>query len=125
MTDPATVITQGFAHLNDHDISAYCALMAPDVLSKSPMGTLSSRAEVEETFTANLDLMPDNWRTVDRLIVDGPTVVAQLTFGGTIAATGKSFEIEVCTVYEVPDGVITSIAEYADWRPLLEAFVTE
>ena len=58
--------------------------------------------------------MPDHWRRVEKLLVDGDVVVAWLTFGGTPTVNGVPFEVEVCSVLEVRSGKVQSTRMYTD-----------
>ena len=44
---------------------------------------------------------------------------------GTVAATGGSFEVEVCTIFDIRDNKIAAITEYADFTPVLAAFTEQ
>jgi ketosteroid isomerase-like protein len=118
-SDPESVVVAAFDRLNAHDLEGYYDLCADDfryVGTTVREGKAEARA-VDEPFFAQL---PDHWRRIDKLLVSGNTVAAWLTFGGTPAASGRSFEAEFCDVIEVEDGLITSLTMYGDWPALME-----
>jgi hypothetical protein len=41
--------------------------------------------------------------------------------GGETVRSGVKWQVEGCTVWEVCEGYITSVREYYDWSPLLQA----
>jgi ketosteroid isomerase-like protein len=58
-------------------------------------------------------------------VVSADHVATWLKFGGVVAESGRRWELEGCTVWEVWDGQIQSVREIADWRPLLTALGRE
>jgi ketosteroid isomerase-like protein len=120
-SDPRRIVEAALQSLNDHDLDGYYALCADDfryVGTEERRGKAEARAVDEPVFAA----VPDHWRRFDQVIVSGDTVVVWGTFGGTVAATGKSFEVEACNVIEVRDDLIQSLTMYADWSGLTDAF---
>ncbi|MDP1792589.1 MAG: nuclear transport factor 2 family protein [Acidimicrobiales bacterium] len=117
-TDPKTVVVTALDRLNEHDLEGYYALCADD-FTYTGTGTRRGKDEARATDEPLFAALPDHWRRIEKLLVSGNTVVVWLTFGGTPAATGKSFESEFCDVIEVDNGLITSLTMYADWPTLM------
>ncbi|MGH9026895.1 MAG: nuclear transport factor 2 family protein [Acidimicrobiia bacterium] len=118
--DPREVVLGAFQALNDHDLERYAGLLAEDVEERHPY-QLTGREAVTAGDRATLELIPDHWRKIDRLLVDGDNVAFWLRFGGTVAATGKSFEVEICGIVKVRDGKITTWDFYTARAPLATA----
>ncbi|MCI0635236.1 MAG: nuclear transport factor 2 family protein [Actinobacteria bacterium] len=118
--DPRDVVLRVFDALNDHDLERYAGLLAEDVQERHPY-VLDGRDAVTAGDKATLELIPDHWRTIERLLVDGDNVAFWLRFGGTIAATGKSFEVEICGVVEVRDGKIATWNFWTGQAPMQQA----
>jgi ketosteroid isomerase-like protein len=118
-SDPRAVVEAAFQRLNEHDIDGYFALCADDfVYSVGPSvvrGKPAARAVDEPAYTA----LPDHWRRIDKILASRDTVAVWLTFGGTRSADGVAREVDVCDIFEVRDGLIQSLACYADWNQLI------
>ncbi|MEX0664504.1 MAG: nuclear transport factor 2 family protein [Acidimicrobiia bacterium] len=122
--DPRTVVLQVFEALNDHNLERYAALLADDVEELHPY-QLTGRDAVIAGDRATLELIPDHWRKIDRLLVDGERVAIWLRFGGTIAATSESFEVEICGIARVCDGKVATWNFYTDRAPMMKAITKE
>ncbi len=118
--DPRDVVLQVFQALNDHDLDRYASLLAEDVQERHPY-VLDGRDAVTAGDRATLELIPDHWRKIERLLVDGDNVAFWLRFGGTIAATGESFEVEICGIVTVRDGKVATWNFYTDRAPMTKA----
>ena len=117
-TDPKSIVLAVFDRLNKHDLDGYYDLFAEDIVytgASESRGVAEARAANEPFF----DNVPDHWRRVERLLVDGDVVVVWLTFGGTPRVNGVPFEVEVCSVLEVHGGKVQSIRMYTDWPNLV------
>ena len=54
----------------------------------------------------------------------GPVVVVEARYTGTYKQTGKSLDAQVCHVWKIRDGKITSFQQYADtgqWQDTADA----
>ncbi|MGH9114082.1 MAG: nuclear transport factor 2 family protein [Acidimicrobiales bacterium] len=118
--DPRDVVLRLFQALNDHDLERYAGLLAEDVEERHPYH-LTGRDAVTAGDRATLELIPDHWRKIERLLVDGDHVAFWLRFGGTIADTGKGFEVEICGIVTVRDGKIATWDFYTDKPPMAQA----
>lgn len=108
--------------LNDHDVEAYLAACTEDVVSRSPMGEFRG-VEANRAYFSGLDAIPDHWRRVERTLVSGNDVATWFRWGGTVEATGRSFDIEGCTIFTVDDdGRISVVVEHWPADSLAEAF---
>ncbi len=125
MADHSEVVLGAFERLNAQDLGGFVAACTDDVVSISPLGTVHGRSEFQSYLDTGFAGMSHHWRRVERLIVSGDDVATLLRFGGTIESTGKSFEVEVITVFGIRDGHIASIDEYADYEPAFAAFVPD
>jgi ketosteroid isomerase-like protein len=125
VTDHGELVRTAIGHLEAHDIERYVAVCTADVVSTTPLGTARGRVELAAYLQNAFDGIPDHWRRIERLVVSGDDVATWVRFGGTAAATGRSFELEGCTVFGVRDGLISSITEYVDLQPAYEAFTPD
>ena len=117
-TDLKSFVLAYFDRLNKHDLDGYYDLFAEDIVytgASESRGIAEARA-ANELFFQNV---PDHWRRVERMLVDGDMVVVWLTLGGTPRANGVPFEVEVCSVLEVRDGKVQSVRMYTDWPDLV------
>ncbi len=71
--DPRKVVLDVFDALNDHDLERYAGLLAEDVEERHPY-QLRGREAVTAGDRATLELIPDHWRKIERLLVDGDNV---------------------------------------------------
>lgn len=113
MNDPASLVRAAFEHLNAHDLDAYYALLTDDVVSIGVTGRFEGKDAMRAGIGLSFDAIPDHWRRVERIAVSDNSVATWITFGGTVAATGESVEIEACVIWDVEGGRIRSIREYA------------
>ena len=108
--------------LNGHDPEAYLRACTDDVVSRCPMGEFRG-ADANREYFSGLDAVPDHWRRVERTLVSGNDVATWGRWGGTVEATGRSFDIDFCTIFTVDDdGRISAIVEHWATEPLAEAF---
>ena len=121
MSGPGHVVRTAIERLNANDLAGYYALMADDIVMVTESRTLTGKpavtAELDESFQA----VSNHRITVDRLVVSGNRVATWLTLGGETVRSGVPWQLEGCTVWEVREGYITSVREYYDWSPLLQA----
>jgi ketosteroid isomerase-like protein len=115
------VVTAGLERLNADDFDGYYALMADDLVATNEFGTRSGKAQVMAGTREDFSILSEHWRRVEKIAVSGNHVATWLTFGCVTAESGQRCEVEGCTVWEVQDGLIRSIREIFDWRPLLTA----
>jgi ketosteroid isomerase-like protein len=121
MSGPGEVVAAGLERLNADDFDGYYALMGEDIVSTNELGTLTGKAQFTAGTSENFTMLSEHWRRVEKMAVSGNYVATWLTFGCVTAESGQRCEVEGCTVWEVQDGLIRSIREIFDWRPLLTA----
>lgn len=120
--DREAIVVGALELLNSHDVEAYLAACSHDIVSRCPMGEFSG-VQANRTYLSGLDAIPDHWRRVERSLVSGNDVATWLRWGGTVEATGRSFDIDGCTIFTVDDdGRISAIVEYWSWDRLVEPF---
>jgi ketosteroid isomerase-like protein len=120
--DRVSAVLSALELLNGHDVEAYLAACTDDLVSRSPAGEFRGVDE-NRAYFSGLDGVPDHWRRVERTLVSGNDVATWLRWGGTVEATGRSVEVEACTIFTVEDdGRISAITEHFPLEPLTEAF---
>ena len=109
--------------LNDGDIDTFYGLLAEDCVYTSPMGVMRGRQAILDGDQALLPQIDGHWRRLERgPIVSGDAIVTWGVFGGTVKATGKSFEMEICNVMHVDGGKITAWESYSDVAKVADAW---
>jgi ketosteroid isomerase-like protein len=121
MSGPGDVIRAAVERLNANDLAGYYALMADGIVMTTASRTLTGKPAVTAELDENFPALSNHRITVDRLVVSGQHVATWLSLGGETVRSGMPWHVEGCTVWEVCDGYITSIREYYDWSPLLQA----
>ena len=122
MSEPGHVVRAAIERLNDNDLAGYYALMADGIVMVTESRTLTGKPAVTAELDESLQAVSNHWiATVDRLVVSGHHVATWLILGGETVRSGVPWQVEGCTVWEVCEGYITSIREYYDWSPLLQA----
>lgn len=115
------LVRSALERLEAFDMEGYADHCADDVVFTHPMGVARGRAEFLQ-FHSTFHALSDRYRRDERLLVSNDSVAVWITSGGTVAATGRSFEIQACTIFDVDDGKISAITEYADFGPVVAAF---
>jgi ketosteroid isomerase-like protein len=122
MSGPEHVVRAAVDRLNANDLAGYYALMAESVVMVTASRTLTGKTAVTAELDEGFQTVSNHWTTtVDRLVVSGDHVATWLTLGGETVRSGVPWQVEGCTVWEVREGYITSVREYYDWSPLLQA----
>jgi len=75
-------------------------------------------------FHSTFALLSHRHARIERLLVSEDSVAVWSTSGGTVAATGGSFVVEACTIFDVRDDKLCAVIEYADVTAVLAAFET-
>ena len=120
MHDPESLVRAALALLNEHDVEGYVDMCADDFVMTSELGRFTGKAELRAALSPFADI-PDHWRTIERIEVDGGSVSVWLRFGGTFASTGRAFEMDGCTVWTVRDGLLSSATEHGSYQPAIDA----
>ena len=115
--DPQAVIEQYFKHFNAHEWKAMAAMYAEPAEMKDPSyGTsmVSMNRDYIEAKYRELHLMiPDVQDSLVSTLVCGDQVVVEFISKGTIIDVGP-FELPICTIFEIKDGLITKDYTYYD-----------
>lgn len=121
MHEHERLVLSALERLDAMDIEGYADHCTDDVVHTHPSGVSRGRDEFV-AFHSAFHLLADRYRRDQRILVSGDSVVVWITSGGTVAATGKSFEVEACTIFDIRDGKICALTEYADFGPVIAAF---
>lgn len=109
--------------LNEGDIDSFYDLLDEDCVFTSPVGVMQGRAAIMEGDRSVLLQVDGHWRRLDRgPIVSGDAMVTWGTFGGTVRATGKPFEMEICNVMHVRGTKIVAWESYSDFSKVADAW---
>lgn len=109
--------------LNDGDIDTFYGLLAEDCVFTSAMGVMRGRQAIIDGDRSFLPLIEGHWRRLERgPILSGDAIVTWGVFGGVVKATGKSFEMEICSVMHVDDTSIVAWESYADIAAVADAW---
>lgn len=89
--------------------------------SMTPLYRVEGLAATIEADRPLFEQLSHHWRKIDRCLASGDNVVIWLLFGGTLASTGRDFEIEVCDIFTVKGEKITALQIYGDFSAMLQA----
>ena len=118
------LVRGAFDLLEAGDLEGYVACLTDDIVQTNPSGVFRGKAEVLAYNHRTLrETLTGHFRRVEHLVVSGESVAVWLTFGGTVAATGRSFEVEGCVIFDVRDGKVCAVTEYVDFTEAQAAFV--
>ena len=127
-TDNKKVVESLFVELSRGNGEGYLAGLADDVEftiegSTKFSGTFRGKQDVVQRLLTPLmnELEGGLVITVDRLIADGDTVVAQ-AHGRSTTKSGKPYNNRYCQVFRVAGGKVKSITEYLDTELVTQAF---
>ncbi len=118
-----TLIEEFYAALQKGDRPRILELLAPDAVWIPPAAAPIDRTEGAEAIADALggnivrqmfDLSKPFGLEIRRIIADGDVAVVQQRLTATAKATGSDYDNQYCWVYEVRDGRITVLEEYAD-----------
>ena len=107
-----------------NDIEGYVACCTDDVVFTYPLGVARGKAEFL-AFHSSFALLSHRYARIERLLVSGDSVALWQTSAGTVAATGRSFEVEVCGIFDVRADKICAVVEYADYTTIVAAFAAQ
>ena len=121
MSDPKALVLAGLEALNRGELDRYYDSLAEDFRYVTPAGTLIGRNAAREADTPLFRQFSRHWRIADRIVAGGNKVVVWLRFGGTVRATGASFEVSLCDIFHVANGRIQSLEMHGDLSPMVAA----
>lgn len=112
------LVTTYFEHFNKHDWSAMAAMYADSAAFKDPSlepgVVMQTRQEVIEKYTALGEAIPDLHDQVLNVYPSGDHhVVVEFVSTGTDPSGGK-FELPICTIFTIDNGLITGDYTYYD-----------
>src|ERR1700761_5033905 len=118
-----TVVQDYYAALGKGDRARLKELLAPDaVLIPPPSSTNPRRENADEIINMlcggslkdTFDFSKPFHLEIRRMVADGDVAVVQQHLTATAKATGNAYDNQYCWIYEVRDGRIASMEEYAD-----------
>ena len=74
--------------INAHDLKCLTSLMTGDHVFIDSLGERSGRPAIETGWRQYFDMVPDYWIRIDRVIIEGDTVVLAGAAGGTFVPGG-------------------------------------
>ena len=121
--DTRKLIEDYYAALRKSDRARLMEILATDCVWAPPVSAPLPQLEGAEAIVKALggdivrstfDISKPFALEVRRMIVDGGVAVVQQRLTATAKATGLPYDNQYCWVYEVRDGKIVMIEEYAD-----------
>jgi len=118
-----TLIQEFYGALQKADRPRLLELLAPDAVWIPPAAAPIERTEGAEAIVDALggqivrqmfDLSKPFALEIRRIVADGDVAVVQQRLTATAKATGLDYDNQYCWVYEVRDGRIAVLEEYAD-----------
>ncbi len=111
--DARSVVERLVRLYNDKDLDGLSALYADGITLWSSLGAeASGRQEFLDHIRHLFDRLPDERMTTDVVVTDGSTTVLELTSRGT--DDGAPYEISFTEVFEIENGLLTSVKTYID-----------
>jgi ketosteroid isomerase-like protein len=117
------LIDDFYTALRKGDRARILELLAPDAVWIPPATAPLARTEGAEAIAdalggdivrSTFDLSKPFALEIRRMIADGDVAVVQQRLTATAKATGADYDNQYCWVYEVRDGRIVVLEEYAD-----------
>ena len=117
------VIEDFYAALRKGNRARLLELLAPDAVWIPPAAAPVPRTEGAEAIAdalggdivrSTFDLSKPFALEVRRILADGDVAVVQQRLTATAKATGADYDNQYCWIYEVRDGRIAVLEEYAD-----------
>lgn len=112
------LIKQYFAHFNNHDWEKMAGMYSETAEFKDPSfgpGVVTqTRAQTMEKYREMREMFPDLHDEVLRVYPSGDKhLIVEFVSSGT-APDGSSFELPICTIFTIEDGLITKDYTYYD-----------
>ena len=109
--------------LNEGDIDTFYGLLAEDCVYTSAMGVMRGRQAIIDGDRSFLPQIDGHWRRLERgPIISGDAIVTWGVFGGVVTSTGKSFEMDICSIIHVDEDSIVAWESYGDVAAVAEAW---
>jgi ketosteroid isomerase-like protein len=112
--EDARALVERVVHLyNNKDLDGLSELYADDIRLWSSLGAeASDKQDFLDHIRHLFDRLPDERMTADVVVTDGSTAVLELTSRGT--DNGSPYEISFTEVFEIENGLLTSVKTYID-----------
>jgi ketosteroid isomerase-like protein len=126
MSDTETtrrIVEEYYAALGRGDRDRLLELLAPDCHwappASAPIEPVTGAEGIADALGRTVvktmfDLKQPFALEIRRMVVEGPVAVVQQRLTATAKATGLPYDNQYCWIYEVRDGRIVDIEEYAD-----------
>jgi ketosteroid isomerase-like protein len=116
---PAEILAQWFRAINNHNVAALAALMAPEFVFVDSLGhRVEGGKTMEAGWRGYFGMCPDYWIRADQTMSDGDTHLLIGEAGGTI--DGQTWQIPAAWKVVVRDGRLTEWRVFADNKPVYE-----
>ena len=117
LTDPKQIIEKYFEYFNAHDWKAMSSMYAEPAEMKDPSYGNSmvsmNRDYIEAKYRELNTMIPDVKDSIVSMLVCDDKVVIEFISKGTIQEVGP-FELPICTIFEIKNGMITKDFTYYD-----------
>jgi ketosteroid isomerase-like protein len=112
------LVKQYFTHFNSHDWKKMSEMYTPTADFKDPslgIGIVKqTRAEIEKKYSELNQIFPDLKDKVIQVYPSGEKhVIVEFVSSGT-AEDGSTFELPICTIFTIENGLITKDFTYYD-----------
>jgi len=112
------IINKYFAHFNKHEWKEMAEMYAPVAEFKDPsFGTETvkqTREQIIEKYSGLSEIFPDVQDQIIRIYPSGENhIIVEFISTGT-APDGSAFELPICTVFTIENGLITKDFTYYD-----------
>lgn len=112
------LVKQYFTHFNNHDWKKMAEMYIPTAEFKDPsLGNgivKQTRAEIEKKYSELNHIFPDLTDKVIQIYPSGEKhVIVEFVSSGT-AEDGSTFELPICTIFTIENGLITKDFTYYD-----------
>ena len=116
------VIERVVSRLNAGDIVGAYEDFSDDCEASSPLGVVKGRDQIVSNDEAVLGQLATHHRRIDRMLESGDDVASWFVWSGTVAATDRSFECQVCNVFHFVAGRVARWETYGDFTEAVSAF---
>ena len=122
MTANEAAIRKAYQVAEDKDITGFVNCFTEDgTFTDESIGhTYRGPKELGRTVEVYATAFPDMHRELYAFYVIGDTVVVEGRYTGTFKATGKSLDAQMCHVFKIRDGKLTSFQQFVDTAQMQE-----
>ena len=112
------LVTQYFEHFNKHDWTKMAAMYSDTAEFKDPslgLGIIKlTRQQIVDKYSELQKMIPDVTDKVVSIYISGDNHVIIEFLSSGIAPDGSKFELPICTIFTIENGVITKDFSYFD-----------